>query len=150
MKLISAAIAAMLMLSLPAPATANAQVAAAQACFSDSTSGRDRKMLGKWIFLAIAAHPEISRLSAATPAEKEQTSREFAELFTRLVTEDCTEEMRALAAAGSSESIRFAFEHLGKLAMLELMSAEPVSGAIADFEQYLDADKIGRALNPAN
>lgn len=150
MKLIAATVAATLMLSLPAPASANAQVEAAQACFSDSTSGRDRKLLGKWIFLAIAAHPEISRLSAATAAEKDQTSRDFAELFTRLVTEDCTEEMRALAAAGSSESIRVAFEHLGKLAMLELMSAEPVSGAIADFEKHLDAEKIGRALNPAN
>ena len=66
---------------VPAPARANPLVEATQTCFSDSTTGKDRKLLGKWIFLALAGHPEISQLSSASPADHEDTSRQFAALL---------------------------------------------------------------------
>lgn len=133
---------------VPAPARANPLVEATQTCFSDSTTGKDRKLLGKWIFLALAGHPEISQLSSASPADHEDTSRQFAALFMRLVTVDCATEMRALAQAGGPEAMKLPFEHLGQIAMQELMNHPNVSGNIAGFERFLDQDKLNATLTP--
>ena len=146
-----AALAATLLLAaaaMPAPARANPLVEATQTCFSDSTTGKDRKLLGKWIFLALAGHPEISQLSSASPADHEDTSRQFAALFMRLVTVDCATEMRALAQAGGPEAMKLPFEHLGQIAMQELMNHPNVAGNIAGFERFLDEDKLNATLTP--
>ena len=38
---------------------ASTPIEATKTCLSDNTSGKDRKLLAKWIFLAMAAHPEF-------------------------------------------------------------------------------------------
>lgn len=132
----------------PAPALANPDIEAAKVCFSDSTTGRDRKLLGKWIFLALAKHPEIAGYSRASAADDEQVSRELAALFMRLLTEDCVVQMKALARLGGPEMIKMPFQHLGQIAMQELMGNPQVAGNIASFEQYVDAEKIESVFRP--
>lgn len=142
-----AAAALALGLSLGAqPARANPQVQAAQTCLADSTSGKDRKVLGRWIFSALAAHPDISALSKVGEAEREQISKEFADLFTRLVSQDCASEFRALASSQGADAMGQAFEHLGKVAMQELMGDPAVNGAISVFEKYVDEQALERAI----
>ena len=126
----------------PAPALANPAVEAAKVCFTDNTNGRDRKMLGKWIFLALAGHPEIRGFSKASPEDNERVSRELAELFMRLVTEDCAGEMRVLARMGGAEAFKLPFEHLGQIAMQELMGNPDVAANISAFERYIDGEKL--------
>ncbi|PKO73765.1 MAG: hypothetical protein CVU23_01000 [Betaproteobacteria bacterium HGW-Betaproteobacteria-17] len=130
------------------PAKADELIAATQTCFSDSTSGKDRKLLARWVFLAIAAHPEMERLSAATPSDVADVSQEFADLYMRLVTEDCPAQMRALVAGHGTKGVSAVFEYLGKVAMLEVMTNQQVSGTISGFEAYLDQEKLSAALTP--
>lgn len=133
----------------PAPALANAAaVEATQACFADSTNGKDRKLLGKWIFLALAGHPEIRGFSSATDQDHERISQELAALFMRLVTEDCAGEMRTLAEVGGSEALKLPFEYLGQIAMQELMSNKDVAGKIGHFEKFLDERKLNEVFAP--
>ena len=35
-------------------------------CLADNTSGRDRKDLARWVFFAMAAHPEIKQYTVPT------------------------------------------------------------------------------------
>lgn len=133
----------------PAPAAANPVVEASQACFADNTTGKDRKLLGKWIFLALAGHPEIANYSSASPEDHEQASRELAALFMRLVTEDCATEMKDLATIGGSEAMKLPFQHLGQIAMQELMTHQSVSANISGFEKYLDEAKLNAVFAPA-
>ncbi len=128
------------------PAHANPQVLAAQTCLADSTSGKDRKVLGRWIFSALAAHPEITALSKVGTAERDQISREFAALFTRLVSQDCATQFRELAASQGTNAMGQAFEHLGKVAMQELMGDPAVNSAISVFEKYVDEAALERAI----
>ena len=133
-------------LALPLPALAQSALEDAQSCLSDHTSGKDRKLLGRWIFLAIGAHPEIARLSNATPADHEATSKEFADLLTRLVTEDCAGPLRTLASADGADSMRLAFEYLGGIAMQELMGNDKVNAAISGFEKHVDQRKLAEVF----
>ncbi|MDZ4350246.1 MAG: hypothetical protein U1A22_12015 [Xanthomonadaceae bacterium] len=129
-----------------APAKADELIAATESCFSDSTSGKDRKLLARWVYLAIAAHPEMERLSAATPSDVEDVSRDFADFYMRLVTEDCAPQMRALVAGHGVRGVTAVFEYLGKVAMLEVMTNQRVSTTISGFEAFLDQEKLGAAL----
>lgn len=128
------------------PAQAQDRLEAARSCLTDHTTGKDRKLLGRWIFLAIAAHPEISGLSRANESDRDATSRQFAELFMRLLTEDCSAEVRELLAEGGSNALTSAFEFLGQVAMQELTQHERVDAALSGFERYLDNGALSAAL----
>ena len=132
----------------PAHAQVNANIEATKTCFADNTDGKDRKMLSKWVFLAMAAHPEIATLSAATPAQIEQSNRDLAALFMRLVTQDCQPQMRTMINAEGADSIKVAFEYLGQIAMAELMSHQSVTGRIGEFEPFIDQEKLRAAISP--
>ena len=117
---------------------------ALKTCLADSTSGKDRKDLAKWIFLAMAAHPEMNGLLTANLAtELDESSKKIAALFTRLLTESCLSETRAVVATGQgSQSISLAFEGLGQLAMQELMAHKSVQDSMGYFERYLDQKRL--------
>lgn len=143
-----AAILLALLFVVAMPAQADELISTTETCFSDSTSGKDRKLLARWMFVAIAAHPEMEHLSAATPSDVADVSQEFADFYMRLITEDCTPQMRALVAAHGTKGVSTAFEYLGKVAMLEVMTNQQVSGTISGFEAYLDQEKLSTALTP--
>ena len=127
---------------------ANSAIEATQTCLADSTSGKDRKLMARWIFLAIAVHPEFKSLSTTTPEIQEATSREFADLVMRLMTVDCKAQMQAMIAADSdvTGAMKAAFSHLGQVAMQELMTNKDVEASIGQFATFIDEDKLSSAL----
>jgi hypothetical protein len=139
---------AIVLLALAAPigVSASPTIDAASTCLTDRTTGRDRKDLVEWIFLAIARHPEIRALSAASPEAMDQSDRRIGALFTRLVAEDCPAEFRAMLAEHGPSSMAKAFEVLGRVAMTELMGHPDVAGALSGLERHADLAKIEAAL----
>lgn len=117
-------------------------------CLADNTSGRDRKDLARWVFLAMAAHPEIKDLSKATPADANGASQATGALFTRLLTQSCAKEARMAMAAGGANALQLAFQTLGQLAMQELMSDGNVAQSMNAIERHVDQKKINEALGP--
>ncbi len=117
-------------------------------CLADSTSGKDRKDLAKWIFFAIAAHPEIRQhASANTAAAADESSRTMATLVVRLLTESCVNETKTAISSGQgSQTLQLAFSALGQLAMQELMTDKSVQSSMALFERYLDKKRLTDAL----
>jgi hypothetical protein len=129
------------------PALAGPSGDAAKSCFADSTNGKDRKALARWIFLGMAAHPEIRTLSRATSDDADQSSKAVGSLFTRLLTENCSGEVRAMVKNEGSESLRSAFEFLGALAMQELSTNPEVKTALMSFERFVDRSKVAAVLD---
>lgn len=123
-------------------------VAALTQCLADNTSGKDRKDLAKWIFLAMAAHPEMKQhASAVTTAAVDQSSRTMAALVVRLLTESCANEARAaVKSAPASQALQIAFGGLGQLAMQELMADKSVQQSMSLFERYLDTKRLAEVL----
>ena len=127
---------------------AGTPVESTKTCLTDNTSGKDRKLLAKWVFLSMASHPEFKSLSSASAQDQEDTSRAFAALVTRLMTVDCKDQMQAMIAADPDVSVgmKIAFSHLGEVAMLELMAHEDVNASISQFGKFIDEDKLASAL----
>ncbi|MBL8397684.1 MAG: hypothetical protein JNL84_05980 [Candidatus Accumulibacter sp.] len=115
-------------------------------CFSDSTNGRDRKDLAKWIYVSMSAHPEIGVSGKPGAKEIEVVQRTMANLFTRLVAEQCSSQMNAVVQSEGMEGVKLAFEYLGRIAMQELMSNPEVTASINGFTRYIDKEKIERTI----
>lgn len=111
-------------------------------CLADNTTGKERKDLARWIFVAMATHPDIRDLSQVTPDTRESTNKTMATLVMKLITQTCTKEAQLAAQHEGSESFRSAFEVLGKLAMRELMSNPEVSTTVTGFQRYIDRKKL--------
>lgn len=91
-------------------------------CLADSTSGKDRKELARWVFLAMA------------------------ETVTRLLTVSCVGETRTAFKQGGSNAIQVAFQTLGQLAMQELMSNPNVGATMGAFERHIDQSRFRDAF----
>jgi hypothetical protein len=116
-------------------------------CLAENTTGKERKDLARWMFVAMTAHPEMKILSAATESDKEQTSRVMAALFTKLLSESCPVQAKAAMQSEGSQAMQSAFGTLGQLAMQELMSNQDVTKAIGDFERFVDQKKVEAAMS---
>jgi hypothetical protein len=124
------------------PAIAGPATDALTTCVADNTTGKDRKDLALWMFVAMTAHPEIHPFSNVTDANRDEVDKKMAALATRLITDSCKTEAKAAIESEGSESFKAAFGALGKLAMQELMSNPSVRASFARYEKYLDKDKF--------
>jgi hypothetical protein len=115
-------------------------------CVAESTTGRDRKDLAKWLFVAMGAHPEMKAIATVPPAAAEESSRAAGQLFTRLIADSCAKEARAAVQVGGSSAIQSAFNILGQLAMQELMADRDVAAGMSAIEKYVDAERVRSVL----
>ena len=115
-------------------------------CLADNLTGKERKSLAKWIFFAMAAHPEISSYSSATQEDVLSSDKYVGKLITRLLTVDCQDKVR-LAHSSDPLALQRAFEFVGQVAMQELMTNENVTKAITNYGQFADTQMINETLS---
>lgn len=133
----------------PLVSQAQAPTDALSQCLADNTTGKDRKDLARWVFFAMAAHPEIKQyVSPALAAASEDTHKTMATTFTRLLADSCLKQTQAAFKQGGSKAIEVAFQTLGALAMQELMSNPEVSADMSKFEKLIDQSKLSKAFSP--
>lgn len=120
---------------------ASPQIEALSQCVAENTSGKDRKDLARWVYVAMSVHPEMKALATPTGSGEEVT-RVAGALFTRPLADNCPAQTRAALASGGAVAIQSAFTTLGQLAMQELMSHKDVAAALGQLEQHLDRQKL--------
>lgn len=111
-------------------------------CMVDSMTGKERKEMAKWVFFAMAAHPEIKEYSKVPEKAKVATDKYIANLVARLLAEDCLSEARAGVKQEGQAAIVNAFELVGRVAMQELMTNKDVIQSIGEYAKYLDNEKM--------
>ena len=111
-------------------------------CMVDSMTGKERKEMAKWVFFAMAAHPEIKEYSRVPEQTKSATDKQIAAVVTRLLTEDCLIEAKAGYKQEGQAAIVSAFELVGRVAMQELMTNKDVAASIGEYAKYLDNEKM--------
>jgi len=110
-------------------------------CLVDNLSGKERKELGKWVFFAIAAHPDMAAFSNATPTDIKTTDMYVGQLITRLLTENCPSELKK-ANDSDPRAVEQAFRLVGQVAMQELMTNQAVRDSLTNYAQFADMQKI--------
>ncbi|MBC3766997.1 hypothetical protein [Neptunicella marina] len=114
-------------------------------CLVDHLNGKERKNLAVWVFMAMAAHPEITGYTTLTDEAKESMDKNIGTLITRLLTDDCPKELMS-ANKQDPQALKNSFEVVGKVAMQELMTNQSVSAALTNYIKYANQQKIGALL----
>lgn len=140
------AAAAVIALGLPAPAKAGPETDRLSLCLLQSTAPGDQTVIVRWLFAAMASHPDIRDMATISPAQIETGNRAMGALFERLMTEDCPGELRNAFRAEGDRSIEHAFNILGEKAGTDLMGNPDTAAAILKLMQHVDLAKIGRVL----
>ncbi len=115
-------------------------------CLVDNLNGKERKKLAKWIFFAIAAHPEIQSFSNVSADDRIENDKYIGNLVSRLLADNCPNEMMA-AYKVNPLAIEKAFELVGQVAMQELMTDQAVTSSISSYINYTNQEKINNILS---
>lgn len=134
-----------LVLIVAMPASADSATGVLANCLIENLSGKERKSLATWIFLSMAAHPEIRSYSRASKSAITESDRHVGEIITRLLTVNCPSQLQK-AHASDPMAVQKAFELVGQVAMQELMTNQDVMKALTNYVQYADVTKINKLL----
>jgi hypothetical protein len=119
-------------------------------CFASSTTGKDRTDLARWLFAALAQHPEMADLISMPQNKRDTIYKTTGTVINRLMTEACARELHDAVQYEGPSTVRSAFEFLGRLATQELMANPNVTGDFSMIEKYVDSQKINAVIGPTS
>jgi len=126
-------------------AEAGAMTETLSTCFSEKANKKDKEYLAQWMFMSMAYHPSIKKLSNIDESSRIEINKNIAETVTRLLTEDCKLETK-IAIETDKDLLSNAFGFFGILAMQEIYSNPQVNESIADFSKNMDKQKLRKLL----
>ena len=107
-------------------------------CLVTKTTNQEKTDLVKWIYVTISFHPQLSQMSNLTAEDVEMANIRVADYMTNVFAYKCNDELDQAIKYEGEESVFYAFELLGELAMGELMQDQGVTAASELFIQYVD------------
>ena len=107
-------------------------------CLVTKTTAQEKTDLVKWIYVTISFHPQLSQMSNLTAEDVEMANIRVADYMTNVFAYKCNDELNQAIKYEGEESVFYAFELLGELAMGELMQDQGVTTASELFIQYVD------------
>jgi hypothetical protein len=122
------------------PAEGATEEAALSQCVALKTTGADRLLTARWLLAMMTKSPQIGEFSTVDADRTKELNRDFANLFTRIITKDCAAEMRPVAAVSVVDAFGQVGKDLGEIAMNELMSDKAVDKAMGEYAAFLSED----------
>jgi hypothetical protein len=111
-------------------------------CLVRETGQAERTAIMKWLFAAMALHPEVQSMSTIDAAAREAINRDVGTLFQRLLVESCRSESSLAIKNEGALALQSAFSVLGQVAMRELMANPDVNAGLGELEKYVDQKRI--------
>ena len=118
-------------------------------CLVRSTGEAEKRTLVKWIFAAVALHPEVADIASVTPAQRAEMTRNTAKIFEKLLADSCRTEVQQAVQYEGPQTIGSSFQVLGQVAARELFSNPNVAANMADLSKYIDQKRIADAMGKA-
>jgi len=115
-------------------------------CLVESSTCSDKLVLVKWMFTAMSLHPAVKSMASVSAEQRDNSNKEVADLFVRLVTETCKDQTLKAIKYEGTVAIGSSFNVFGQVAAKELFSHPDVAAGMADLNKYMDPEKIRKAL----
>lgn len=145
-KALTISVLAMAPLVASLPAVAGPYADELSKCLVRSTGDEEKRSLVKWIFSAVALHPDVADIATVTPTQRNEMTRNTAKLFEKLLTESCRTEVRAAVQYEGSQTIGASFQILGQVAARELFSNPGVAAQMGELAKHIDHKKMAEAM----
>jgi len=115
-------------------------------CLVKSTTEADKTVLMRWIFSAMASHPNVKDLGKVSKAQGDKSNKDVAALFLSLLSDRCAAETKDAVGYEGPGAISSSFEVLGKVAMQGLMADPGVAAYLAGIDANLDPQVMKKLL----
>ncbi|MFD1259976.1 hypothetical protein [Entomomonas asaccharolytica] len=110
-------------------------------CLTTKATEQDQINLIKWVFSALAQHPQLKQYSNISTASQKAIDKDVGATLDRLLTVDCKDQV-ANAAKTNPAAIGESFGVLGQVAMGGLMTNAEVAKAVANMPNLIDMKKF--------
>jgi hypothetical protein len=111
-------------------------------CLVKAASPEDRVVFIKWLFAAIALHPDVASMATIAPQQRDEFNKRAGALFQRLLTESCRSETQQAIRYEGPAIVQYAFQVFGQAAAGDLFSSPRVAEGMKDLSKYIDQEKI--------
>jgi hypothetical protein len=111
-------------------------------CMLKTSTPADRAEFIKFLFSAMAQHPDVSSMANIPPRQFEATSKATGELIQRLLLQSCRSESHQAIRYEGMQAVFSSFQFYGQAMAAELFGNPIVAGKMRDLNKYLDADKF--------
>ncbi len=111
-------------------------------CMVRSSTPADRAEFVKFLFSAMAQHPDVASMANISPQQMEATLKGTGELIQRLLMQSCRSEAQQAIHYEGMQSVFFGFQFYGQAMAAELLGNPIVAAKLKDLNNYLDADKF--------
>ncbi|MBS98358.1 MAG: hypothetical protein CMI01_06740 [Oceanospirillaceae bacterium] len=115
-------------------------------CLIESSTPSDKATLVKWMFTAMALHPDVASMSAVTPQQRDEANKDAARMFVNLMTETCLEQARKAIRYEGPVAVHQGFNAFGQVAGQELFANPEVAQGLTGLEKHMDLEKLESAL----
>ena len=115
-------------------------------CLVNQTTEADRTDLVRWLFTAMASHPDVKSIATVSEEQRIEATKKTAKLFERLLSESCSAEFKAAVKNEGQAAITTGFQVLGNVAGMALMQHPDVTRATAELGSHIDNAKVEAAL----
>ena len=143
---------ALLVLLFCAPfggASASTYTDAMSKCLVKSANAEDRVTLMRWVFLAMAASPNVKSMVNISAEQHSAIEKKAGALIQRLLTVDCRAETLAALKHDGDSSIETAFGALGEEATNGLFADPEVDKVLSGLTEGMDLNELGKLFKEA-
>lgn len=132
-----------------APAQAGTYTDALGQCLVAKASTQDRTELMRWVFAALALHPDIKSLATIDDATRAQLDATTGKLFERLLTSDCRAELVVALRNEGPASVQGSFKTLGEIASGGLFASPEVAAGMSGMASHVDQQALQAVFEEA-
>lgn len=118
-------------------------------CLVSSTSEVDRADLMRWMFSAMALHPDLASMATISGQQRDAITDKASKLFSRLMFDSCKSQVQEAVRNEGTQTIYYAFQILGQVAMRGMMTDPHVAQALQGLGKGIDPAKMKALLGPA-
>jgi hypothetical protein len=111
-------------------------------CMVRTSTPADRAEFVKFLFSAMAQHPDVSSMANIPPRQMESTVKASGELIQRLLLQSCRSETQQAIRYEGMEAVFYSYQFYGQAMAAELFGNPIVAAKMKDLNNYLDADKF--------
>lgn len=118
-------------------------------CLVSSTSEADRADLMRWMFSAMAQHPDLASMATISTNQRDTITDKASKLFSRLMFDSCKSQVQEAVHNEGPQTIYYAFQILGQVAMRGMMTDPHVAQALQGLGKGIDPAKMKALMGPA-
>lgn len=115
-------------------------------CIVGTLSASDRQDIARWVFGSMSFHPEVKQLSAENAKATQEAAQKVGAIFTRVLRDTCSTEVREAANAGGPPVVLSAINFFTQIGIQELMTNKAVLTIHSSFSKYADREGIDRII----